>query len=56
MIFIIPEVTKLFNKLNFGDYLESWGQGILCPVLKKGNVNDRNKYRGISLIDVRNNF
>ena len=55
MFFIIPVLTKLFNKLlDVGDFSESWGQSILCPILKKGNVNDPNNYRGISLIDVLN--
>ena len=55
LFFIIPVLTKLFNKLlDGGDFPESWGQSILYPILKKGNVNDPNNYRGISLIDVLN--
>lgn len=48
-------MTKLFNKLlDVRDFPESWGQSILCPILKKGNDNDPNNYRCISLIDVLN--
>lgn len=55
MQLICPVLTKLFNKiLDTGEFPESWGQSILCPILKKGNVNNPNNFRGISLIDVLN--
>ena len=37
-----------------GEFPESWGKSILCPILKKGNFNDPNNCRGISHIDVLN--
>ena len=55
ILMICPILTKLFNKImDQGEFPESWGKSILCPILKKGNVNDPNNYRGISLIDVHN--
>ena len=52
---ICPILTKLFNKImDQGEFPESWGKSILCPILKKGKVIDPNNYRGISLIDVLN--
>ena len=55
ILMICPILTKLFNKImDQGEFPESWGKSILCPILKKGNVNDPNNYRGISLIDVLN--
>ena len=55
ILLICPILTKLFNKImDSGEFPEAWGESILCPIFKKGNVNDPNNYRGISLIDVLN--
>jgi hypothetical protein len=43
----------LFNRLfHNGEYPESWGDGIIVPVFKGGNIDDPNKYRGICLINI----
>ena len=33
-------------------YPESWTKGIIVPVPKKGNLNDANNYRGITLTSI----
>ena len=33
-------------------YPDSWTRGIIVPVPKKGNINDINKYRGITLTSI----
>ena len=45
--------VKLFNEIfNKGVYPENWTDSIIHPLHKKGNPNDPNNYRGISLSDV----
>ena len=43
-------LTLLFNKI-FDDsiYPEEWSKAIVVPIFKKGNVDDPNNYRGVSL-------
>ena len=54
-LMICPVLKKLSNKImDHGKFPESWGKKYLCPIFKKGDVNDPNNYRGISLIDVLN--
>ena len=51
--FISPLLLKLYNRmLNTGEYPRSWGEGIISPIFKKGDVNDSSNYRGITLINV----
>ena len=48
--YISPFLLILYNRLlNTGEYPCAWGEGIITPVFKKGNVNDANNYRGITL-------
>ncbi|MEW8546755.1 MAG: reverse transcriptase family protein, partial [Candidatus Thiodiazotropha sp.] len=52
---ICPVLVVLFNKIfDLGDFPEQWGGSIICPIHKKGPVDDPNNFRGISLIDVLN--
>ena len=50
---IIPLLNKFFNRIfDHADYPEPWSYSIIVSLLKKGNANDPNNYRGISLLDV----
>ena len=50
---ILPLINSFFNRIfNSGDFPPSWGQSILVTLFKKGDTNDPNNYRGISLLDV----
>ena len=47
---LIPFIVKLFNKIfNLGIFPARWGEAILCPLYKSGNIHDVNNYQGISL-------
>ena len=49
----ITFITNFFNCiLNTGEIPDSWGISIIHPIHKKGNCDDPNNYRGISLIDI----
>jgi hypothetical protein len=44
-------LCDLFNGiLNSGIYPDKWMEGIIIPLHKKGNVDDVNNYRGITLV------
>ena len=44
-------LTKLFNAVfDEGVYPEEWSKAIIIPIFKKGNKNNTDNYRGISLI------
>ena len=46
-------LVKLFNVLfERGIYPDSWTESIIIPLFKKGNQNDPDNYRGISLCDI----
>ena len=48
-----PALCRLFNFMfEKAIYPESWTRGIIVPVPKKGNPNDANNYRGITLTSV----
>ena len=50
---IIEFFVEFFNRLfDTGLYPENWSESIILPLFKKGNINDPNNYRGISLMDV----
>ena len=45
--------VKFFNVLfERGIYPDSWTESIIIPLFKKGNQNDPDNYRGISLCDI----
>ena len=47
--FYVPIFQKLFNKmLDTGNFPEAWCKAILCPVHKKGDVEEPKNYRGFS--------
>jgi hypothetical protein len=48
---IMPHIVKLFNGiLNGGTFPTVWTEGIIVPLFKKGDANDVNNYRGITLL------
>lgn len=50
---ISPFLLKLYKHLySKGEYPRSWGEGIISPIFKKGDLNDASNYRGITLVNV----
>ena len=50
---VVNFLVKYFNVLfDSGVYPENWCESIILPLFKKGDCNDPNNYRGISLCDV----
>ena len=46
-------LTVLFNKIfDSGIYPSEWSKAIVVPIFKKGNIDDPDNYRGISLINI----
>ena len=51
--FISPFLLSLYNRMfNSAEYPRAWGEGIISPIFKKGDINDASNYRGIMLINV----
>ena len=49
----VDVLVKFFNVLfERGIYPDSWTESNIVPLFKKGNQNDPNNYRGISLCDI----
>ena len=45
-------MLAIFNRIfTSGDYPKSWGEGIIVPIFKGGDINDAKNYRGITLIN-----
>ena len=52
---ICPVLVELYNKIfDLGVFPVQWAGSIICPIHKKGPLDDPNNFRGISLIDVLN--
>ena len=48
---LLPCLHKLFNAIfRSGFFPEVWSKACIVPFFKKGNANDTNNYRGISLV------
>ena len=48
---LTPCMYKLFNSvLQSGIFPEAWAKGCIVPVFKKGDINDPNNYRGITIV------
>ena len=48
---LIPILHKLFNNiLNTGFFPTSWSSAVIIPIFKKGDKDNVNNYRGISLV------
>ncbi len=46
--YIIQALANLFNLiLSSGDFPETWAEGLITPIYKKGDKFDPNNYRGI---------
>jgi len=54
---LIPYVLSHFNKsFDIGYFPESWSEGYVIPLNKKGNINDVNNYRGSNGLVVLVNY
>lgn len=47
----MPFILSLFNRIyELGYFPDSWSEGFVVPLHKKGSLNDVNNYRGITLL------
>lgn len=50
---VVSFFLKLFNKLFDEDiFPHNWTESVILPIYKKGDINNPNNYRGISLCDI----
>ena len=50
---LCPLLVKIFNVVfSTGCYPNSWSEGAITPIYKKGDTHDVNNYRGITLINI----
>ena len=48
---LTPTLHTLFNSVfSSGYFPEAWAKGCIVPIFKKGQINDPNNYRGITII------
>ena len=48
---LLPLLYRLFNKiLNWGHFPAAWATGCIIPIFKKGDLNDPNNSRGITIV------
>lgn len=48
---LVPKLTKLFNCVfKSGKFPKGWSEGLIVPIPKKGNPNNVDNYRGITLL------
>ena len=51
--FVSPFLLSLYNIMfNSSEYPRAWGEGIIAPIFKKGDINEASNYRGITLNSV----
>ena len=50
---LLPVLTSLLNYIiDMRDFPEVWAEGLRSPIYKTGAINDRNNYRGITVLSV----
>ena len=50
---LLPYLYSLFNKIfQLGYFPESWSEGYIVPLHKKGKLDDVNNFRGITLLSI----
>ena len=50
---LLPVLTSLLNYIiDMRDFPEAWVEGLRSPIYKSGAINDRNNYRGITVLSV----
>ena len=50
---LLPVLTSLLNYIiDMRDFPEVWAEGLRSPINKSGAINDRNNYRGITVLSV----
>ena len=48
---LVPTLCNLFNKIfEIGKFPDDWSEGYVIPLHKKGNANEVENYRGITLL------
>lgn len=48
---LVPTLVNLFNKIfENGHFPETWSEGYVIPLHKKGSINEAENYRGITLL------
>ena len=50
---VVPFLTQLFNKLyNASLFPAVWSKSVIVPIFKKGDDDNPDNYRGISLLSI----